>query len=110
MGVPQISPEELAQRLAGPKEQQPVLVDVRGPSEHARASLPGSLLIPLPELEERIDELEALKDRPLVVYCHMGVRSLNAVLFLASQGISAVSLAGGIDRWSTSVDPSVPRY
>ena len=47
----------------------------------------------------------------IVVYCHHGVRSLNAVAWLRAQGIEgARSMAGGIERWSAEVDPAVPRY
>jgi rhodanese-related sulfurtransferase len=59
----------------------------------------GSLLIPLRELPRKIDELDA--DRPLVVYCHLGMRSLHAVQLLRSRGFrGAVSLRGGIDAWN----------
>jgi rhodanese-related sulfurtransferase len=56
--------------------------------------------------------LEARADKaPLIVYCHHGVRSLNVVQWLREQGLEACqSLAGGIDAWSLTVDPSVPRY
>ncbi len=59
-----------------------------------------------------VNRIEALaEERQVVVYCHHGVRSLNTVAWLRRQGIeNAVSLAGGIDRWSMEVDPGVPRY
>jgi rhodanese-related sulfurtransferase len=109
MPVPEISCEELALRLSRP-EGRPVLLDVRRPDEHALVALPGSKLIPLHELQDHPDELEALKGQDVVVYCHHGVRSFNACAFLRELGIDAKSLAGGIDRWSLVVDPSVPRY
>jgi rhodanese-related sulfurtransferase len=69
------------------------------------------VLIPLPELDERAEELEAFRGRPVVVYCHHGVRSLQVVNWLREQGVEACqSMAGGIDRWSLEIDPSVPRY
>ena len=47
----------------------------------------------------------------LIVYCHHGVRSLNVVNWLREQGVSGCqSMAGGIDRWSLQIDPSIPRY
>jgi rhodanese-related sulfurtransferase len=106
--IPEISCEELAQRLAS--GEKPVLLDVRRHDEHALVALPGSKLIPLHELNERQDELEALKGQEVVVYCHHGVRSYNATAFLQQLGINASSLAGGIDRWSLVVDPKLPRY
>lgn len=84
-------------------------LDVREPSEWAVCRLPGATLIPLGELENRLNPLP--RDRPMVVYCHHGVRSLHAVRRLRKAGFAdAVSLAGGIDRWSRERDASIPRY
>jgi adenylyltransferase/sulfurtransferase len=75
------------------------VLDVREPRELAMGRIEGSLLIPLRELPRKIDELDA--DRPLVVYCHLGMRSLHAVQLLRSRGFrGAVSLRGGIDAWN----------
>jgi rhodanese-related sulfurtransferase len=59
-----------------------------------------------------LQQLEAKADEStLIVICHHGVRSLNVVHWLREQGVAACqSMAGGIDAWSTLVDPSVPRY
>jgi rhodanese-related sulfurtransferase len=103
----EIGPEELRARLEG--ADPPVLLDVRRPDEVAICSLPGSLHLPMDELEERLDELATEKDT--VIVCHHGVRSLSAAAFLRNRGFSSVwSLAGGIDRWSLVIDPKVPRY
>lgn len=110
MPVPEISPARLAELLAGPAESRPFLLDVRFPDEHAWVALPDSVLIPLPELDERADELEALRGRPVVVYCHHGVRSLDGAAYLLAKGLEAVSLRGGIDLYARQVDPSLPRY
>jgi molybdopterin/thiamine biosynthesis adenylyltransferase/rhodanese-related sulfurtransferase len=89
--------------------REPAVLDVREPREHAIARIPGSTLIPLGELPQRLAELDP--ERPLAVYCHHGIRSLHAVRLLRSRGfVGAVSLRGGIDAWSREVDPSVPRY
>jgi rhodanese-related sulfurtransferase len=109
MPVREIAPQALKQQLAGPVER-PVLLDVRTPEEHAVVALPNSLLIPLQEFGERLAELDALRGKPVVAYCHSGVRSFHAAAFLASRGIDAASLAGGIDRYAVEVDPSLPRY
>jgi rhodanese-related sulfurtransferase len=51
------------------------------------------------------------KTQPVVVYCHQGLRSLDAAAYLIGHGFQQVkSLAGGIDAWSTEVDPAVRRY
>lgn len=86
-----------------------VLLDVREPWEVAVAKLDGAVQIPLGELGRRFHELDP--NAELVVYCHMGVRSMKAALFLRQQGFQKVfNLSGGIDAWSVNVDPKVPRY
>jgi len=106
-----IEPEELAARLAGPGA--PLLLDVRQAEEHAFVRLAASRLVPLPELAARTEELLAALEpgAPLVAYCHHGVRSLQAALYLRAHGFpQAQSLAGGIDAWTRRVDPALPRY
>ncbi len=83
-------------------------LDVRRDDEREIASL-GGIHIPLHELEKRFEELPRDK-KPLIVYCHHGVRSLYATQFLKYHGYDALSLAGGIDLWSLEIDPTVPRY
>jgi rhodanese-related sulfurtransferase len=106
--VAQIQPNDLKGMLdAG----APVmLLDVRQPEEHAYCNLPGSVLIPLGELMGRVHELDP-GEALVVVYCHHGVRSLSGAAILNQAGYPNVaSLAGGIDRWSLTVDPAVARY
>jgi adenylyltransferase/sulfurtransferase len=106
---PEIRPHELAERLAAGRPT--CLLDVREPWEHAYVALPESTLVPLGELPERHRELAPPPDALVVTYCHHGVRSLDAAMFLASVGWrDVVSLAGGIDAWAREVDPSLPRY
>jgi sulfur-carrier protein adenylyltransferase/sulfurtransferase len=88
-----------------------LLLDVREPSEHARARIEGARLLPLGQLEARLGELDAWRTRRVVVHCHHGGRSAHACLVLREHGFQRVeNLAGGIDAWSLAVDPSVPRY
>jgi sulfur-carrier protein adenylyltransferase/sulfurtransferase len=103
----EISAEQLSSELHGGK---PVtLVDVREPWEAAIASIPGSILLPLRNLEESVPELPP--DRLVVVYCHRGIRSERALAILRSAGITnSRHLAGGIDSWSVDVDPTMARY
>lgn len=105
----QISPLELAEQMrAG---QSPHLLDVRQEEENQFVALPNSTLIPLGDLVARVDEIENWKDEEIVVYCHHGIRSLNAIGQLRHMGFTKLrNLAGGIDRWSTDVDPKLPRY
>lgn len=88
----------------------PLLVDVRNPEEHDLAAIKPCVLIPLYEIEERAAELDAYKGKKLVVYCHLGVRSLDGAAYLESLGHDAWSLGGGIEAWSCEVDPKVKRY
>ncbi|MFM8378622.1 MAG: rhodanese-like domain-containing protein [Planctomycetia bacterium] len=88
-----------------------LLLDCRTPEEHATAKIAGSLLLPMQELPERVVEIEAWRDKPIIVHCHHGMRSLRVAKWLREQGFTlAQSMQGGIDAWSTDVDPSVPRY
>lgn len=105
----QLSPKELEAWLQS--AEPPKLLDVRQLEEHQLVSLPGSTLIPLGELYSRAEELEAWKDVDVVVYCHHGIRSLNAIGQLKHLGFQKLhNLAGGIDRWSIDVDRNLPRY
>ena len=85
------------------------LLDVREPFESQIASLPGSRLIPLAELSARVNELNTADQ--IVVYCHTGRRSAEAVRFLNGLGFKkAKSLSGGIRAWTLEVDPSLTMY
>jgi rhodanese-related sulfurtransferase len=106
----QMTPTEVAQWLARlPEDERPVLLDVREPWEVATSALPGSVAIPMGEVPARVVELD--RTRPVVCVCHHGMRSMRVAGFLEQQGFGdVVNLAGGIDAWSTDVDPSLPRY
>ncbi|MEM9598368.1 MAG: ThiF family adenylyltransferase, partial [Acidobacteriota bacterium] len=88
------------------------LVDVREPFEYEICRIEGGRLLPLQQVPRRYSELGADDPGvPLVVYCHHGGRSAQAVQFLRSQGIThAINLGGGIDHWSLKIDPTTPRY
>ena len=88
-----------------------VLLDVREQEEHQFAALPGSTLIPLRQIPDRADQIADWKDKDVVVYCHHGVRSLQAIGWLSQLGFTKLrNLTGGIDQWSREVDSTVPRY
>src|ERR1051326_3081571 len=106
----EVSAQEVKARMdAGEKL---ALIDVREASEFAIARIEGGELIPMRTVPAELQRLEARADEgTLVVYCHHGVRSLNVVNWLRQQGLEACqSMAGGIEAWSTVVDPAVPRY
>lgn len=103
----EVSAPELAAWLTS--EGPPLLLDVREPSEWQIAHLEGARLMPLSRFDP--DRLEHDRDRPIVTYCHLGLRSLEALRLLRRAGFCNVrSLRGGIDAWSRLVDPRVPRY
>ena len=109
--VEEIGPEEVAALLDGVNggRRKAVLLDVREPWERAHARIEPSLHIPMNDVPDRVEELP--RDQPLIVYCHHGGRSEAVAGFLESQGFARViNLRGGIDAWSVTVDPAVPRY
>ncbi len=86
-----------------------VLLDVREYHEYDIANFEGSVLIPLGEIEDRLDELNP--EDEIVVHCHHGGRSMKATMYLKDKGFSNVkNLAGGIDAWAEKYDPDMPRY
>lgn len=98
-----------AEAAAGLAEQRLVLLDIREAEEIALATVPGALCIPMSEIPDRLATLP--RDQPLAVLCHHGVRSAHVVHFLERAGLSGVlNITGGIDRWSTDVDGTIPRY
>jgi sulfur-carrier protein adenylyltransferase/sulfurtransferase len=107
-GVPEITVEELKQRLDS--KEDVFILDVREPHEYKICNISGHL-IPLSELPKRLQELEAAKDKDLVVHCHKGGRSARAVAFLRQAGFDkAKNLKGGITAWAERIDPKVPKY
>ena len=84
------------------------LLDVREPWEVDVVALPGALSVPLGELELRLAELDPAK--PVVAFCHHGIRSASARLLLADHGFTASHLEGGIDAWARELDPAMARY
>lgn len=86
-----------------------VLLDVREEWEFQISRLPKAKLIPLRELPQRVSELNPYDE--IVIYCHHGVRSLDAAYLLQQIGFKRISsLIGGIDRWSREIDLSIDRY
>ncbi|OYP35447.1 rhodanese-like domain-containing protein [Rhodopirellula sp. MGV] len=88
-----------------------LLLDVRQPEEYQTAKIAGSVLIPMGEILDRLEELEAHKDSRIVVHCHHGGRSMQVTNALRNRGFAgSQNMAGGIDAWSLQIDPEVPRY
>ncbi|MCI4365312.1 MAG: sulfurtransferase [Thermoplasmata archaeon] len=106
--VEELTPTELAARLQrNPGEV--VLLDVRESWERDLAVIDPSVHIPMNEIADRNGELPP--DRAIVVYCHGGTRSAMVASYLEHHGFASVAnLTGGIEEWSLTVDPKVPRY
>ena len=105
--VPAVSVQELKRRMDASEEFE--LIDVREPFEFEIARIDGAKLIPLGEIAERADELQ--HEQPIIVHCHTGRRSAQAVRLLQQRGFAHVyNLEGGIDAWSDLIDPTVPKY
>jgi len=105
--IPVMSAHELKRKMDAREAFQ--LIDVRELFEYEIARIDGSKLIPLGEIGERTDELQ--REQTIVVHCHSGGRSAEAVRLLQQRGFTNVyNLKGGIDAWSDEVDPSVPKY
>ena len=105
--VPAISVQELKRKLDARESIE--LIDVREPCENEIARIDNARLIPLGELPGRLNELD--HESCLVVHCHTGMRSAQAVQLLRGSGFRNVfNLEGGIDRWSDEIDPTVQKY
>lgn len=103
----QITAKEVHERIG--RGEKLFIVDVREPWEYDLCRIPGAKLIPLGALPSNLRVLLDADD--VICYCHHGMRSLDAAVWLRQQGVAgAKSMAGGIARWSADVDPSVPRY
>ena len=106
--IPEITVAELKALLD--TGHTPFLLDVRRPEESEIATL-GGTVVPLPELPDRFEELEAHKNEDIIIYCRSGSRSGQATAFLQSVGFSNVrNLKGGVLAWSREIDPTMPTY
>ena len=103
----EMSAQDLKARLAAGKP--PVLLDVRQDWETKLCRLDNSVHIPIEEIELRTEELDPQSE--IVVYCHQGVRSAAVAEYLRGLGFADVkNLAGGLDFWARTVDPTMRRY
>jgi phage shock protein E len=74
------------------------LVDVRSPDEYAKGHIDGAVNVWVSELPKRLGELEP-KDKPIVVYCHTGIRATRAMKILREAGFSQVHNLGAMSSW-----------
>jgi rhodanese-related sulfurtransferase len=103
----EISPSSAAALL---RENKTLIIDVREPWEYATAHIEPSAPMPMGDVPARAHQ-ELDPEQHITVLCHHGQRSLNVTSWLRNQGFENVqSLRGGIDAWSSEIDPTVPRY
>jgi rhodanese-related sulfurtransferase len=90
-----------------------LLLDVRNPNEYEIARIPGSVLVPLPDIEngDGVDKVKSLLNgHRLIAHCKMGGRSAKALGILKQHGVEGTNVKGGITAWSQQVDALVPEY
>ena len=105
--VPGISVQELKGKMEACEAFD--LIDVHEAFEFEIARIDGAKLIPLADIPERAGELH--REQLIIVHCHSGGRSAQAVRLLKQRGFANVyNLEGGIDAWSDFIDPTVPKY
>lgn len=105
--IESITAQELKARLD--RGEKPFILDVRNPEEIAICRIDGSTVIPLPQLPDRLSELD--RSVPMIVHCKSGVRSQKAIALLREHNFTHLkNLTGGILGWIKDVDPSLPAY
>jgi adenylyltransferase/sulfurtransferase len=110
--LPEMTVKELKELLDSGGDGY-ILIDVRNPNEYEIAKIPGSILVPLPDIEsgsgvEKIRELT--NGHRLIAHCKMGGRSAKALAILKEAGIEGTNVKGGIQAWSREVDSNIPEY
>ncbi|MCU1289074.1 MAG: molybdopterin and thiamine biosynthesis family dinucleotide-utilizing protein [Acidobacteria bacterium] len=104
----EITAKELSELIKTNSEVQ--VIDVREPHEYEIAQIPGTKLIPLAQVVNRVKEIDT--SRAAIIHCKGGTRSAKAIDALKNAGYSGrlVNLKGGITAWSDEVDSSVQKY
>jgi adenylyltransferase/sulfurtransferase len=112
MDISEMTVKDLKELIDSGKKDY-LLLDVRNPHEYEIAQIPGSVLVPLGDIEngsgvEKVKEM--LNGHRLIAHCKMGGRSAKALGILKQAGIEGTNVKGGITAWSKEVDSSVPTY
>lgn len=108
--IPSLSVEALSRWLEDEEADRPVILDVRERWETDIGHMKDSHLLPLSRITlEAVSEI--IKNLPVVVICHHGIRSGMVTEWLINQGYTDIfNLEGGINAWSIKIDPSIERY
>ena len=81
-----------------------IFLDVRTTAEHKAVSIPNTPVIPVQELASRLNEIQKLKKKKIIVYCRSGNRSRKGTAILINAGFDAVNLIGGMNQWQGPVE------
>lgn len=102
-----ITPAVLKKRLDA--DEKLILIDVRTEDEFNFCKISGSINISLRRLMQESEKID--NNYPIILICHHGVRSMQALHLLKSQGFENVSsLQGGVEKWAHDIEPTMPRY
>jgi adenylyltransferase/sulfurtransferase len=105
-GIREVDVDEARELLAG--DAPPVLVDTREPAEWSQGHLEGATLVPPATVAERIGEVARDRDRPVLLYCRSGARSMKAAKTLKELGYAEpINVAGGILAWEERGFPTI---
>ncbi|PQA60754.1 molybdopterin-synthase adenylyltransferase MoeB [Siphonobacter curvatus] len=104
----EISAIELMRQLK--REPDTFLLDVRNSDEYEVCHLPGAVLIPMPTIPTSVKHIP--RDRPVIVYCHHGMRSASVIQYLEQEHgyDNLTNLDGGIHAWADEVDLRMAKY
>jgi len=104
----QISVQDLKNKLD--QKETFSLIDCREFDEYGFCRIPGSVCLPISEFEKRATK-ELSSETQIVIYCHHGNRSQKACEYLFERGYqNLMNVTGGIEAWSSHIDPKTPRY
>ena len=110
---PVINVQQLKKLLNSKHQKNYLIVDVRTPQEYELSHIPGSVSLPLQELEQGkgIQDIKSqLKGRQLIAYCTSGKRSARALVLLQNAGVIGTKVQGGIEAWAKEIDPSLATH
>ncbi len=106
----EISVDDVSDLLGKPGEK-PRMIDCREQDEWQICHIEGADLVPLSQFGELAPQRFTDTSQHLIIYCHHGMRSQRAALWLRQHGFNNVqSMRGGIDAWADLVEPEMPRY
>jgi len=94
--VPTISSDEAREYLTDSNYQ---FIDVRTDGEYDSGHIPNSMHIPLHQIQDRMSEIDSLKNKNIIAYCRSGARSSKATKILVEAGFDVLNLSGGVLSW-----------